>query len=25
LTWLPDSASKTALIELPDFVLSRLY
>ena len=25
LTWLPDSASKTALFELPDFVLSRVY
>ena len=25
LTWLPDSPYRTALLELPDFVLSRLY
>ena len=25
ITWLPDSPSKIALVELPDFVLSRLF
>ena len=25
LVWLPDSPYRTALLELPDFVLSRLY
>jgi all-trans-nonaprenyl-diphosphate synthase len=25
LDWLPESPSKAALLELPDFVLSRLY
>ena len=25
IAWLPDSTSKRALMELPDFVLSRLY
>ena len=25
LDWMPESPSRTALLELPDFVLSRLY